>query len=136
MATAARAGRNDLCPCGSGKKFKKCCEAKTTSTTAGGRLWMAVVALLVLGGIGAAAILGYAFTPSGEAETDAILVQAGAPALRTQAPPPPPPPAPGGPPPPPKNAFICASASFCCDIVPAIACCRTQYCVHVYSSKP
>ncbi len=22
---AAKAGRNDLCPCGSGKKFKKCC---------------------------------------------------------------------------------------------------------------
>jgi hypothetical protein len=22
-------GRNDPCPCGSGKKFKKCCEAKT-----------------------------------------------------------------------------------------------------------
>lgn len=21
-------GRNDLCPCGSGKKFKKCCELK------------------------------------------------------------------------------------------------------------
>ena len=24
----AKAGRNDLCPCGSGKKYKKCCEAK------------------------------------------------------------------------------------------------------------
>lgn len=23
-----KAGRNDPCPCGSGKKFKKCCEAK------------------------------------------------------------------------------------------------------------
>jgi hypothetical protein len=23
--TAARVGRNDACPCGSGKKFKKCC---------------------------------------------------------------------------------------------------------------
>jgi tetratricopeptide (TPR) repeat protein len=23
-----RVGRNDLCPCGSGKKFKKCCEGK------------------------------------------------------------------------------------------------------------
>lgn len=22
-------GRNDPCPCGSGKKYKKCCEAKT-----------------------------------------------------------------------------------------------------------
>jgi preprotein translocase subunit SecA len=24
---AAEAGRNDLCPCGSGKKYKKCCGA-------------------------------------------------------------------------------------------------------------
>jgi uncharacterized protein len=23
--TAAKVGRNDLCPCGSGKKYKKCC---------------------------------------------------------------------------------------------------------------
>ena len=23
-----KTGRNDPCPCGSGKKFKKCCEAK------------------------------------------------------------------------------------------------------------
>ena len=26
---AAKIGRNDLCPCGSGKKYKKCCGAKT-----------------------------------------------------------------------------------------------------------
>ncbi len=25
-----KAGRNDPCPCGSGKKFKKCCESKTS----------------------------------------------------------------------------------------------------------
>ena len=28
-------GRNDPCPCGSGKKFKKCCAAKGGTTTAG-----------------------------------------------------------------------------------------------------
>jgi hypothetical protein len=28
-------GRNDPCPCGSGKKFKKCCAAKAETTTAG-----------------------------------------------------------------------------------------------------
>ena len=27
-----RVGRNDLCPCGSGKKFKKCCEGKDART--------------------------------------------------------------------------------------------------------
>jgi uncharacterized protein YecA (UPF0149 family) len=26
-AATAKAGRNDPCPCGSGKKFKKCCGA-------------------------------------------------------------------------------------------------------------
>jgi uncharacterized protein YecA (UPF0149 family) len=25
LQTRQRIGRNDLCPCGSGKKFKKCC---------------------------------------------------------------------------------------------------------------
>lgn len=25
VRTEAKVGRNDLCPCGSGKKFKKCC---------------------------------------------------------------------------------------------------------------
>ena len=28
-------GRNDPCPCGSGKKFKKCCAGKGETTTAG-----------------------------------------------------------------------------------------------------
>ena len=26
-----KTGRNDFCPCGSGKKYKKCCEIKTRS---------------------------------------------------------------------------------------------------------
>ncbi|VHO02136.1 SEC-C metal-binding domain-containing protein [Candidatus Rhabdochlamydia sp. T3358] len=26
-----KTGRNDPCPCGSGKKFKKCCESKGTT---------------------------------------------------------------------------------------------------------
>jgi preprotein translocase subunit SecA len=25
VRTGAKIGRNDLCPCGSGKKYKKCC---------------------------------------------------------------------------------------------------------------
>jgi hypothetical protein len=28
MARSTQAGRNDLCPCGSGRKFKRCCEGK------------------------------------------------------------------------------------------------------------
>lgn len=39
MCTIERAmekvGRNDPCPCGSGKKFKKCCEAKASRKSIG-----------------------------------------------------------------------------------------------------
>lgn len=28
---ATKVGRNDPCPCGSGQKFKKCCEGKAVS---------------------------------------------------------------------------------------------------------
>ena len=31
-ATPKKPGRNDPCPCGSGKKFKKCCGGKTASS--------------------------------------------------------------------------------------------------------
>ena len=31
-------GRNDLCPCGSGKKYKKCCISKTEMTQS--RTWV------------------------------------------------------------------------------------------------
>lgn len=31
MFFMTKIGRNDPCPCGSGKKYKKCCEAKTSS---------------------------------------------------------------------------------------------------------
>ena len=30
-----KVGRNDPCPCGSGKKFKKCCEAKVQKKSLG-----------------------------------------------------------------------------------------------------
>jgi hypothetical protein len=30
VRTSAKVGRNDPCPCGSGKKFKKCCEGKSS----------------------------------------------------------------------------------------------------------
>lgn len=30
-----KVGRNDPCPCGSGKKFKKCCELKATRRSIG-----------------------------------------------------------------------------------------------------
>lgn len=58
LANFLKTGRNEPCPCGSGKKYKKCClplantykpEIKPTKTTSGGsvsiRLAMALAAL-------------------------------------------------------------------------------------------
>ena len=50
----AKIGRNDPCSCGSGKKFKRCCEAR--AATRRGRL----LALAVAGAIAAAIIAGVA----------------------------------------------------------------------------
>jgi len=47
----AKTGRNDLCPCGSGKKYKKCHEARETGGTV--RNWLM---LLVVGGAMVAAL--------------------------------------------------------------------------------
>lgn len=51
MAHSIKAGRNDLCRCRSGKKFKKCCEAKRS----GKRLSMLM--LLTVGGAMVGALL-------------------------------------------------------------------------------
>jgi SEC-C motif-containing protein len=48
----AKPGRNDLCACGSGRKFKKCCASKTASARQG-RVWMIVVGLAVVGALAA-----------------------------------------------------------------------------------
>lgn len=46
----ARVGRNDLCPCGSGRKFKKCCQSKGSSARSS-RLWMIVVGIAIVGAL-------------------------------------------------------------------------------------
>ena len=53
MARASKAGRNDPCPCGSGKKFKRCCDSKTRSGRSS-RLLMAIVGAIIVGGIAVA----------------------------------------------------------------------------------
>lgn len=50
----AKVGRNDLCPCGSGKKYKRCCEP--ASATMSGRTRLLI--LLVAGAVAAAVIAG------------------------------------------------------------------------------
>ncbi|GAG14309.1 unnamed protein product, partial [marine sediment metagenome] len=38
-------GRNDPCPCGSGKKYKKCCGATTSAVSVAGRKTRDYIAL-------------------------------------------------------------------------------------------
>lgn len=49
----SRPGRNEPCPCGSGKKFKHCCASKRDGFPSG------VIALLIAGAILAAIIAGF-----------------------------------------------------------------------------
>jgi hypothetical protein len=46
----AHTGRNDTCPCGSGKKFKKCCEAKQQNSRSN-NVMLIVVGLLMAAGL-------------------------------------------------------------------------------------
>jgi hypothetical protein len=48
MMRGPKAGRNDLCPCGSGKKFKRCCETKQQRSR--GSLLMVVMVAAILAG--------------------------------------------------------------------------------------
>ena len=48
----AATGRNDQCPCGSGRKYKKCCASKTASARQS-RVLMIVVGVFVVGALAA-----------------------------------------------------------------------------------
>ncbi len=48
MAQAIVQGRNELCHCGSGKKYKHCCALKTGKTPLGTRIMVALVGLMLL----------------------------------------------------------------------------------------
>jgi hypothetical protein len=43
-----RPGRNDPCPCGSGKKYKRCCALKHERLSIGTRLWFVLIGLMLL----------------------------------------------------------------------------------------
>jgi hypothetical protein len=45
MASSAKVGRNDRCPCGSGRKYKNCCAEKKTGMSPAS--WAAIVCLAV-----------------------------------------------------------------------------------------
>jgi hypothetical protein len=44
-------GRNDLCPCGSGLKYKRCCANKRDRMPLGSRIALALVVAVLLGGL-------------------------------------------------------------------------------------
>lgn len=46
-----RVGRNDPCPCGSGKKYKQCHEARGASLTTRQRLALGLIVTLAIGGL-------------------------------------------------------------------------------------
>ena len=50
MTHVNKAGRNDTCPCGSGKKYKKCCELKLQNSR-GNTLLLVIVGLLMAAGV-------------------------------------------------------------------------------------
>ncbi len=56
MATHEKLGRNDPCACGSGKKFKHCCEGKSAAERTS-KVLLAVVAAAIIGGIAAGALM-------------------------------------------------------------------------------
>ena len=56
MAIDKKVGRNDLCPCGSGRKYKRCCERKPEATSRIG--WIVIGALM----LGAAAVFAFNLT--------------------------------------------------------------------------
>jgi hypothetical protein len=64
----AKPGRNDRCPCGSGRKYKKCCESNTESRRSS-RLLIIAVGAAVLAAV-AAGVASF----SGEAGPSSVRV--------------------------------------------------------------
>ena len=50
-ARPVRVSRNSNCPCGSGRKFKHCCEGRTARMSTGGRVLLALVIVVALVGV-------------------------------------------------------------------------------------
>ena len=44
-------GRNDRCPCGSGKKYKHCCERKASEWSRGQLMLLTLVLVVLVGGL-------------------------------------------------------------------------------------
>lgn len=46
----ASVGRNAPCPCGSGKKYKRCCALKSQKTPLASRITLSLISLMLLAG--------------------------------------------------------------------------------------
>ena len=66
MATATKVGRNEPCPCGSGKKYKTCCALKKAQLSNLQWLGIVVLALIVV------VALVSTFRPSSEDNADSV----------------------------------------------------------------
>lgn len=51
MSVRVDVGRNERCACGSGKKYKHCCASKAKRLTRGQLALVALVAVLLVGGL-------------------------------------------------------------------------------------
>jgi hypothetical protein len=54
MASRTNVGRNDACPCGSGRKYKRCCGPKQEAWASNHRLLAALLIAALLGAAAAA----------------------------------------------------------------------------------
>ncbi len=67
----AKTGRNDPCPCGSGKKFKACCEGKAAAKRTFLTTWIAV-AVGILGILVAVGTVVFTDDPSNDAPSGRV----------------------------------------------------------------
>lgn len=51
MSRYTKAGRNDPCPCGSGKKSKRCCQVKQQSSGWTSKVLLGLVLAALIGGL-------------------------------------------------------------------------------------
>ena len=54
-----KVGRNDTCPCGSGRKYKQCCGVKAEARSQWGTYALVVLVVAIVG------VIAYSFTAGG-----------------------------------------------------------------------
>lgn len=63
--TRMKTGRNDPCPCGSGRKYKHCCMRAKVATPLSQKLMIAALAVMLVGGLVVAVYSLSDYEPSG-----------------------------------------------------------------------